>query len=145
MILAGIFMIKTPSFFYKITLPDKVEAWLYDEERGKNRPYIFSYILGLLFTIIAAPCAGGFFLAVWGGLIGESFISQLVLVLSFSIGAGIPFMMMSLFLPQLRADVISKMHSANSKIAIVLGIVLIIIGVVLIMDLLPSNPFAIIG
>jgi len=139
LIIAGLLMIKTPGFIYEITLPDRLENWLYDENRSENRPYIFSFVLGLLFTIIATPCAAGFFLTVWGTLIGEAFGSQVLLVLAFSLGAGLPFMIMSLFLPQVRGDLINKMHSANSKISFVLGIFLVIIGIILIVDLLPTN------
>jgi len=139
LIFAGILMIWTPDFIYSITLPDKLENWLYDEDRSKNRPYIFNYVLGLLFTIIAAPCAAGFFLTVWGTLIGETVVSQIFLVLAFSLGAGLPFMFMSLFLPQVRSDIVSKMHSATSKISKGLGIMLIIVGVVLLFEVIPTS------
>ncbi|MHA2504208.1 MAG: cytochrome c biogenesis CcdA family protein, partial [Candidatus Kariarchaeaceae archaeon] len=96
LILAGLFMIRTPSFIYKITLPDRVENWLYDENRGASRPYLFSFMLGLLFTIIAAPCASGFFLFVWFTLAGQTFTSQVALVLAFAVGVGLPFLLIAL-------------------------------------------------
>ena len=143
LILAGGLMIKTPAFIYRITLPDKVENWLYDEDRGKNRPYVFSFILGLLFTIIAAPCASGFFLYVWSTLIGQSFPSQFLLVLAFSLGVGTPFLLISVFLPDISGETVGKMHATTNYISKILGVILIGVGIFLILEVV--NPEDLLG
>ncbi len=127
-IIAGLIMIKTPKIFYKIHLPEKIERMLYDESNDKNL-YIFSFSLGLIYTIIAAPCAAGFFLGFWGLLINEVFINQLLLVLVFSFGAGIPFIVLGLILPDIQPSTVGKIHKSTRGLSITLGIIFIALGI----------------
>lgn len=133
LVIAGLIMIKPPSFIYNIRLPDKLQQAIYNEESAKNM-YIFSFGLGLVYTIIAAPCAAGYFLAVWILLAKFVLVEQLFLVAAFSLGAGLPFIIMSLYLPQISGGTIGKIHSASSKVTLVLGLIFIAIGVWLIID-----------
>ena len=133
LIIAGLIMLKPPGFIYNIRLPDKLQQAIYNEESAKNM-YIFSFGLGLVYTIIAAPCAAGYFLYVWISLAEFVILDQLFLVAAFSLGAGLPFIIMSLYLPQISGGTIGKIHSASSKITLVLGLVFIAIGIWLIID-----------
>ncbi|MHA2250590.1 MAG: cytochrome c biogenesis CcdA family protein [Candidatus Kariarchaeaceae archaeon] len=126
--LAGILMIKTPSLLYKIKLPDRFERHLYSENEARN-PFIFSFLVGLAYTVIATPCAAGFFLVSWDYLIGESFLNQFFIVLAFSLGAGLPFIVMSFYVPQVRGNVIDSLQNANQKITTALGVILILISI----------------
>ncbi len=139
-IIAGIIIIRPPNFISSFSLPSQFQDWLYNEETILKRPYLYNFILGLLFTLIAAPCAAGFFILSWNTLLEvDSFSSKLLLIFGFTLGVGLPFIFMSLFVPQVRAELVNKMHSATNKISIVLGIILIIIGSLLILDLSPIN------
>lgn len=133
LIIAGLILIKTPSFMYKIRLPSKLENFIYSENAQKNS-ILFSFILGLVYTIIAAPCAGGLFLGVWSQLIGQTIIDQFLLVLFFALGAGLPFLAMSLFIEDITPKTIGRIHSTSSKISIILGIIFIMVGIWLIFD-----------
>lgn len=133
LIIAGLIMLKPPGFIYNIRLPDKIQQAIYNEESAKNM-YIFSFGLGLVYTIIAAPCAAGYFLVVWFMLAKFLLLEQLILVAAFSLGAGLPFIIMSLYLPQLSGGTIGKIHSASSKITLVLGLIFVAIGIWLIID-----------
>lgn len=133
LIIAGLILIKTPSFMYKIRLPSKLENFIYSENTQKNS-ILFSFILGLVYTIIAAPCAGALFLGVWSQLIGQTIFDQFLLVLFFAIGAGLPFLAMSLFIEDITPKTIGKIHSTSSKITIILGIIFILVGIWLIFD-----------
>ena len=125
---AGFFMIKTPKIFSKIQLPDRIYDMLYQDNVNRN-PFLFSFGIGLIYTIIAAPCAGGYFLAVWSSLLGKTLLEQFILVLFFSIGAGFPFIFTSILLPQFRQDLMMKLHNASHKISVGLGIMLILAGI----------------
>lgn len=133
LIIAGLILIKTPSFMYKIRLPSKLENFIYSENAQKNS-ILFSFILGLVYTIIAAPCAGALFLGVWSQLIGQTIIDQFLLVLFFALGAGLPFLAMSLFIEDITPKTIGRIHSTSSKISIILGIIFIMVGIWLIFD-----------
>lgn len=133
LIIAGLILIKTPSFMYKIRLPSKLENFIYSENAQKNS-ILFSFILGLVYTIIAAPCAGALFLGVWSQLIGQTIIDQFLLVLFFALGAGLPFLAMSLFIEDITPKTIGRIHSTSSKISIILGIIFIMVGILLIFD-----------
>ncbi len=126
--IAGILLIRPPDFISKIQVPEKFYNFLGNEEKEAN-PYLASFILGLLYTIIAAPCAGGYFFAVVGNTVGLSLIDQFLLVLMFSIGAGLPFMIASMLLPQFAYDIQMKIGDAPHKISIALGVMLIIVSV----------------
>lgn len=128
LILAGVILIRKPSFMDKIQLPEKIERMIYDENQA-TKPFTLSFLIGLAYTIIAIPCAGGYFIAVWTSLIGESLWNQFLLVLAFTIGAGLPFMIMSLYVPRFRSSFIQTVHNAQSKISIGLGIMMILVGI----------------
>lgn len=135
LIFAGILLIKTPQFMYNIRLPEKLEAFLYNENAQRNSIF-FSFILGLVYTIIAAPCAGALFLTVWNMLLGQSFVNQFILVFFFAVGAGFPFLFISLFVDELQPKTIGKIHSASSNISLFLGIIFVILGLYLLKDVI---------
>ncbi|MHA2274915.1 MAG: cytochrome c biogenesis CcdA family protein [Candidatus Kariarchaeaceae archaeon] len=127
LMVAGILMLRPPLFLSKIQIP----AWFYkmisNEEKEPN-PYLVSFILGLLYTIIAAPCAGGYFFAFWNNLLGLAFVEQFILVLMFSLGAGTPFLIASVIMPEFGQDLTMRFQDASHKISQILGIMLIIVG-----------------
>ncbi|MHA2030855.1 MAG: hypothetical protein ACW99Q_15860, partial [Candidatus Kariarchaeaceae archaeon] len=127
-VIAGLLLIKTPSILYKIKLPDRFEAVLYSDNPNRN-PFVFNFLIGLSYTVIAVPCAAGYFIVVWDTLVEVNFIDQFLIVLAFSFGAGLPFIIMSLYIPQVRSEIVGKIHNASRKISIVMGIILIIVAI----------------
>lgn len=136
LVIAGVIMIKTPNLITKIHLPIRIERFLFTENKNQNI-YVFNFLVGLSYTIIAAPCAASIFITVWANFIGKSIIYQFFIVLSFSFGAGLPFIIMSLYIPQIRSDIIGKIHNAQRKISITLGIILIFVGLWLYTEVSP--------
>lgn len=127
LIIAGILLIRPPLFLSKIQVPQWFYNMISREDKDPN-PYLVSFILGLFYTIIAAPCAGGYFFALWKNVIGLAFIEQFILVLSFSIGAGTPFLVASVVMPDIGQDFSMRFQDASHKISIILGLMLIIVG-----------------
>lgn len=136
LIVAGLIMIKTPNFIYRISLPDSIENKLFNSDEDHN-PLLFSYLVGLLFTIIAAPCASGYFLVAWTSLIGQNLINQFLLVIAFSLGAGFPFVLMSILTPELKGDIVGKVRQTSAGITIVLGMILVAVGAWLFIKVTP--------
>jgi cytochrome c-type biogenesis protein len=127
-IISGLLLMFNPSFLYKIKLPQSIESWIFSEE-ALNNYFILSYVLGLLFTIIAAPCASGYFLSVISLTITQSFVQQLIVLTSYSIGAGFPFLIFSVFNVKLKGQTIGKIHFFNKKGSLILGFILVIAGI----------------
>ncbi|MHA2090200.1 MAG: cytochrome c biogenesis CcdA family protein [Candidatus Kariarchaeaceae archaeon] len=127
-VIAGLLLIRTPSILYKIKLPSRFEAILYSDNPNRN-PFIFNFLIGLSYTVIAVPCAAGYFIVVWDTMLDVNFIDQFLIVFAFSLGAGLPFIIMSLYIPQVRAEIVGKIHNASRKISIVMGIILIIVAI----------------
>lgn len=127
LIISGIILVKTPSFIYNIKLPEKIENWIFSDDDSKNF-YVLSYVLGLIFTIIAAPCASGYFLSVLAMSISKVFLEQTIILMSYSIGAGLPFLIFSVFNVKITGDTIGKIHWLNNRLSLFLGSILIIIG-----------------
>ena len=121
LIIAGILLIKTPSLIYKIKLPNKFQKIL-DGDTEISNPFIMGFMLGLVFALIAAPCASGFFIYIWGGLIGKSFLDQFLLVLAFGIGIGLPFLLIGFFMPNIGGETIGKIHQFNKYVSVLLGL-----------------------
>ena len=127
LIISGFLLIRPPVFLSKIQIPQ----WFYNMITSKDKepnPFLVSFILGLLYTIIAAPCAGGFFLVLWNNILGLTFINQFILVLMFSLGAGTPFLIASIVFPDLGQDFTMRFQNASHKISLLLGVMLIIAG-----------------
>lgn len=127
LIISGIILVKTPSIIYNIKLPQKIENWIFSEDDSKNF-FVISYVLGLIFTIIAAPCASGYFLSVLAMSISRVFIEQLIVLLSYSLGAGLPFLVFSVFNVTVSGETIGKIHWLNNRLSLLLGSILIITG-----------------
>ena len=128
LIIAGFLLIRPPIFLSKIQIPQWFYNMISKEDKEPN-PYLVSFILGLFYTIIAAPCAGGYFFAFFNNTLGLAFVEQFILVLMFSIGAGTPFLIASVVMSDLGKDFTMRFHDASHKISILLGVMLIVVGI----------------
>ena len=89
--------------------------------------YLTSFVFGSAFAAGWTPCVG----AVLGGILGLAAAqpgSAFTLLFSYSLGLGIPFLLVGLFASQ-SADLINRYAGWLKYINIVFGIVLIILGV----------------
>jgi cytochrome c-type biogenesis protein len=96
---------------------------------------IQSYLIGLFFAVLAAPCA----LVIFGALINLLFISPTILSVTiinvmFALGAGMPFFIMAVILPLFKSE-IAKNENTNKKfisyIPIITGAILILLGILM--------------
>ncbi|MCH8908356.1 MAG: hypothetical protein IH840_14810 [Candidatus Heimdallarchaeota archaeon] len=136
LILSGYLIIQKPSFLSKIQVPNKFYQLLYDHE-DKPSPIKISFMLGLFYTIIAAPCAGGYFITIWLQTLGKSIIEQVLLILVFSIGVGLPFLVFSVLFPSTKSINIPGLGATSNRISIVVGIILILSGFYLFLTVYP--------
>lgn len=130
LIIAGIFLVSKPNFMSSIQLPDKFYGLIYGDRDNPN-PYRFSFLIGLGYTLIAAPCAGGYFLAVWGNVLSFNLIEQFLLISIFSFGAGLPFLLIGSLLPRINQKGAQNLLLASERISLILGSILIFIGIYL--------------
>ena len=91
--------------------------------------YVTSMVFGAAFAVGWSPCVG----AVLGGILGLAAAQPGVafyLLLSYSIGFGIPFLVVGLFASEAQR-VINKFAKAAKYINIVFGIILILLGILI--------------
>lgn len=102
-------------------------------QRNKDKLSFFSATLfGMIFSICWTPCVGVFLSsALMMSATSESIIKGGLMLLIYSVGLGIPFILTSVFLERLKStfDIIKKHYNIINKIA---GIILIFSGIMLI-------------
>jgi cytochrome c-type biogenesis protein len=89
--------------------------------------YFTSFLFGVAFAVGWTPCAG----AVLGGILGlaaSSPVSAFVLLFSYALGLGVPFLLVGFFTAQ-ATGLIARYGNALSYINIVFGVILIALGV----------------
>ncbi len=106
---------------------DKIEnAWL------------MSFLIGLFFAALAAPCAIIVFLTIFTIAASESVIGIIVLMIVFSIGAGIPFFLLGSLVPLLKESMMQgrdfNFQKIRRWIPRVTGVLVIFAGMILIHD-----------
>ena len=121
-------MIWTPSILSKITIPSRLEIFTHNIFERDN-PYLSSFLIGTLYTIIAVPCASGIFVLVWVEMILEPLTIKFLIVLFFALGSGLPFFFMSLYVPSFNSTFMKSVNNARRKITIILGLILILVGI----------------
>ena len=126
LIIAGILLLKTPAIIYNIKIPSRIENWLFSD---KEKNFMtMSYVLGVLYTIIAAPCALGYFLGVISTLVNRQILEQFFLITSYSIGAGLPFLLYAIFSPILSSNSIDGFHKFSTSASKIIGGIILILG-----------------
>jgi cytochrome c-type biogenesis protein len=126
-LIIGLIMIKTPKIIYRIQLPSSLNNLLY-KERVQSRIVLFSFLLGLFYTIIALPCAFGYFIISWNLVINANLTVKFLGFLCFSLGATIPFIIIGLFVPELKGSVVQKVHRGAEYVKIALGVIILLFG-----------------
>lgn len=75
-----------------------------------------AYLMGLVYTLIAAPCAFPIFFAVIGEILFLDNITAFIAVLIYSFGAGIPFIILGGLIPEAKQTVFQKYRTVAPKI-----------------------------
>ncbi|MHA2104672.1 MAG: cytochrome c biogenesis CcdA family protein [Candidatus Hodarchaeales archaeon] len=83
--------------------------------RKFNNPYVVSFLIGITFALIAAPCAIILFFTAFSIILAETFINGVILLLSFALGAGIPFFIIGVVVPLLQ-DTLKSETQGPSKL-----------------------------
>ena len=102
LIIFGILMLfgKELTFFYR--LPGISSIIVSQDPQNK---LIASFLLGLAYTAIAAPCAAPIFLYILTQLIFFDPISTILIILIYSIGCGIPFLVIGIAYPNFSHEI----------------------------------------
>lgn len=127
LITIGLLMIKTPQFIYNIQLPSSLNNILY-KDGVQSRIGLLSFLVGLFYTIIALPCAFGYFILSWSLVLEATLIVKLFAFLAFTIGAIFPFMVIGLFIPELKSNFSGKIQQGSNYLKIALGFIILILG-----------------
>ncbi len=102
-----------------------------------RNPWIVSYLLGLVFTLIAAPCAVIYFIAVFTLAASETVFFSMAMMLVFSTGLGVPFFLLGFVFPlfsspqHLSHDIQRLVQNIFPRIA---GGIIVLVGLFLIID-----------
>lgn len=136
----GIFLIILGAFLVRsITFNFTFLNWLNNRAYQVMKPqdlnhWLSAYFLGLFFAFLAAPCAAVAFITLFIILITESAMASMSLMLVFSIGAGIPFVMMGILIPAFKGSFSDDFRQFQQFIPKIAGVVVILIGVFLILE-----------
>lgn len=98
----------------------------------KDLSFISSFLFGMIFSISWTPCVGAFLsTALLMASTTGSILKGVTLLLTYSLGLGIPFIITAVFLEKLKTtfDVLKRNYNVINKIS---GAILIIIGLIII-------------
>ncbi|MFV2015735.1 MAG: cytochrome c biogenesis CcdA family protein [Candidatus Heimdallarchaeota archaeon] len=110
-----------------------------------ENPYLLSYLIGIFFAVLAAPCAivvfGSFFFILESnpGIANAVILSSL-----FSLAAGFPFLLMGVLIPSLKESVLENSEKIFNIMPVIAGVIIILNGIYLSYDAwtLGYSPFS---
>ncbi|MFW9996338.1 MAG: cytochrome c biogenesis CcdA family protein [Candidatus Odinarchaeota archaeon] len=130
-----------------ITVPKiwEVSAFAHNYISRFQNPWVVAYIIGFFFALLAAPCAIILFLTVFALIAGATLIDTILLMVFFSLGAGIPFIIIGVLIPAIRQgfeerfdtskSVLLSSHKINQYLPRIIGVVILITGLALIIGI----------
>ncbi len=126
LIIIGLGMIWTPSFIRNLETPDLLnKIFSYDE--NVNLP-LASFLVGISFTLIATPCAASYFFFSWTQAALLPFPEKILSYGIFVFGASVPFLIIAILTPELKATFIQDLNRSSESIKKFIGIVVILSG-----------------
>ncbi|MHA2502532.1 MAG: cytochrome c biogenesis CcdA family protein, partial [Candidatus Kariarchaeaceae archaeon] len=76
---------------------------------SSSNPYIQSYLIGIFFAVLAAPCAFIVFATYFSYIvINPGVLNAVILTIAFSLGAGVPFFILGGIIPELQTTVLNN-------------------------------------
>lgn len=133
LIILGVFLIRNISFNFSFLNQLNNHAHQVMNPHNLNH-WLSAYMLGLFFAFLAAPCAAVAFITLFTILITESPLSSIVLMLIFSLGAGIPFVLMGILIPVFKGSFRKDYQQIQLYIPKIAGIVVVFVGILLILE-----------
>ncbi|MFX0113573.1 MAG: cytochrome c biogenesis CcdA family protein [Candidatus Hodarchaeota archaeon] len=107
----------------------------YDFLNRFSNEWAKSYFIGFSFAILAAPCAIIVFLTLFTLTASESALTVILLMVAFSIGAGIPFLVMGVLVPQMKDSFsqydVQKVRQVMPRLA---GFLVVLVGIFLVLE-----------
>lgn len=99
-----------------------------------DNPYLFAYVIGLFFTLLAAPCAILIFGTVITYTATEPISGAILIMVLFSVGAGIPFLIIAILVPSARDSILDRYTSIHKYLSVTAGLIILILGSLLVLD-----------
>lgn len=100
-------------------------------DKAQNDTMSTAYVMGLVYTLIAAPCAFPIFLAVISEVIVLDSLTAFLAILIYSFGAGIPFMILGGLIPEAKQTIFHKYKSIAPKIKYITASILLFMALYL--------------
>lgn len=130
---------------FNITKVWEVSAFAHDYISRFHNPWFVAYLIGLFFALLAAPCALIVFLATFTLIAGEGLITTVMVMVLFSVGAGIPFVIIGVIVPALKKtfeekfitskNVLIGSNKINRFLPRVVGVLILLTGVALVLGI----------
>lgn len=109
----------------------KIQAYLVKFEN----PYLISYLIGIFFAVLAAPCAIIAFSTLFLLIETNPGIGNAIILSSvFSLAAGFPFLLMGILIPSLKETILENSENIFRIMPIIAGVIIIINGIYLAYD-----------
>ncbi|MFX1514388.1 MAG: cytochrome c biogenesis protein CcdA [Promethearchaeota archaeon] len=126
LILLGMFLISPLNIgiLQKLNTGQMIDS-LFQKERGTIS---LSLLIGLSFALIAAPCAMPIFLSVIIISLRESILQSMIRMIAFSIGTGLPFVIMGIMVPELKEQFIQKGVQFKRWSELISGLLILLVG-----------------
>lgn len=117
-----------------------------------KNPWFVAYLIGFFFSLLAAPCALIIFLTLFTLIAGQGPAVTISMMILFSLGAGIPFVIIGVIVPSIKntfeekfitsKNVIEGANKLNRYLPYITGSILVLVGIALIagFDLATSVP-----
>lgn len=85
-------------------------------EDAKEESYITAYTMGLVYTLIAAPCAFPVFLSAFTLISSLPAFDATFAIIVYSLGAGLPFILIGVLIPEVKQTIFKKYQFIAPKI-----------------------------
>ena len=124
----------------RIPLLDRLGSVANDVIDKIENPYLVSLLIGLLFTLFAAPCAIILFATAFVMTAGQSVLNIILIMGLFSLGAGAPFFIVGGVVPTMKNKIIANSQKIQRSISIIAGVIILLVGIYLTLDGQKSLP-----
>ena len=102
------------------------------KNKNENIGFIKSFIFGILFSVSYTPCVGMFLSsALLLVASGKNYIQGILLMIFFSLGLGLPFIMSTILIEKLK-NIFKIIKNNYKRVKLISGLILIIMGIYLI-------------
>lgn len=121
---------------------ESTSAFLHGFLQRMTNPWLMAFFIGFFFALLAAPCALVIFISLGALVVGEGLLETTIVMILFSVGAGVPFVIIGILVPSVQdtfekkfdksKQFIVQVHKFNRYLPRIAGVLVIVIGVALI-------------